>query len=818
MKHLDPRTTLAAVVAAALLLPAGLRAAGNWEADAFMFLGEPDGIPTTAAAASNSGKGVERIDTPVAEVREDQLGRFAAVYQAENLRSPVLDPIGTHANGSKVYGVFYFGFAGSGMNRHRDSGGLYMPIPNQSRSAGCRPIRSGFLAINADKDLADEGRHLTLSHELFHAVQAAYPFRQGCMLYYWLNEGMAKGVEQWMYARDHNGTEPGEVWGNRGSQGLRPYHVPLHYEPALKRPDGSHVTYPYEVTGNMTITRKQIGYGTASFWRFLIDVAGGLEFLGEMMEAPISDDSAEGRLAWVDDGFGRTNAFGNDRLYALYPEFVTEFASWGGTRYTKIAYKKDAVGEFGSNREEARDVWLRLAFDNCSEVEIGPGETKPVPLDLERVAARCIEVTYTGVEVETTPVVEAVHDVSDALDSLHLGVAWETGPDRDFNCWKEGETYEPGEPRCILKVQQLKSSEGRWARDWNDGPVQPGDDTTRLYVLSNVQKNEPWYTPIIEDLTFRVGLPVTETASGETGGPPDGTALKEDEKMKALAEKSAAGAEISTAEAMEAASEMMQQVMSGMTDEALYGATGGIGLPIAAVELASFSFALPDGRRVTLQPMPNEDGSQNAFGDTGPLLGALTLESSPSRIDSSTLCESNRARVGSITESTEDRLVIRIAADICRMDTARPMACADGCPQVDRVDATIKLPAGWRYYSSSAPEPVVTEGIRDYIRRFDDVVPGPSTTPRPAPPLPQPSDDSDSGEDGATGLAREDDASDDGEEPQFDCACTCAEYDELIAAAEEATATMPPDLDVLERVDACIGQCFEQYGACQRGR
>lgn len=683
----------------------------QWSVDRFLVYAEGPTKPAVPEEVSSAADGLSYQPMPHNTRIEDELHWIAGRYENASLMDPNLGPVVDRPGGGEAYAIFLFSFAGSDGYDPGTEGGYH-----SLWYGGCQGPASGYLAFN-DKGAARSEFFRTMAHELLHAVQRSY-YWTWCAIRDrgWVKEGMADGVSQYVFARKF-GRDAGARSGIRSAQGLRPYQVPLNFEA------GAEGSVPRVATDD-SLSRPEIGYATSSFWRFLTEAAGGPAYLGTLLRRSVGGANAPSdALRWLNEGLKADPAFNGDELYALFPEFVTEFASWGGARYTVVAEE-----DFGDDRDAARREWLRLAFNGCEEIVVRPGDPKSVDLSIDPMAARCVRVRYRAPFVDTPPLIEAVHRSKKPLDGLHLGVAWERGPGGERNCWKRGSTYRPGKRRCVVKAQQLKSTDSRWARDWNDASIPSAltarrkagtrmADTEKVYVISNVQPKSPWETKAVE-VTFRVGLPATELDSGEETGPPKASVPKESEAVREAVEKAKSGEQVSMDEALELVEEMLGGMNpEGPTPEQMYGAFGGVGPPVAIGEMGSFTFERGDGEQVTVQVMPAEDGAQLSFGETGALHGSVSLDTD-NTVQNSSLCESTEALIGLVVESSEDRLVLRISADICEWNQATPLSCVDGCPKVDHVGATLMLPAGWRYYASSAPETIVTEGIRDYVRRF----------------------------------------------------------------------------------------------------
>ncbi len=65
-------------------------------------------------------------------------------------------------------------------------------------------------------------------------------------------------------------------------------------------------------------------------------------------------------------------------------------------------------------------------------------------------------------------------------------------------------------------------------------------------------------------------------------------------------------------------------------------------------------------------------------------------------------------------------MVVHVQSDLCAMSTKPNQP-----PQVvDHLDATIRLPFGWRYFARTAPIDIVTPGTRIYMERYQQRLAG----------------------------------------------------------------------------------------------
>ena len=789
-----------------------------------------------------SGKGATRTN---GQFRDGQMDWIGAVYRASGFKPPKLSPIvklpgNVSANDpdSRAYAVFLYDWSHSfrsGNDAKGETGG-YLGFPSRNDDHCGPKVRDGWIAFNRRTATHHRGHDPapkyvtffdTLAHEMFHSVQAAYAFEKHCDTDYWISEGMTEGVAQWMFKRRF-GYELGAKFATRSNQGVRPYQLPLY----LSTYQNEDVWYR---SGGMNETGKELGYGTASFWRFLIEAYGKLDFLHVLMSNRVGHRSWQNEIRWLDRGLGDAPGFHADRLYALYPEFITAYASWGGSKFPKVP----ASGAHGetilSSPEAAFRQWLKLGFKRCRQITVEAGKVATVRfLTVAPIAARCLDVkykvprgAYSGPD-EIAPMIEALGTSEEDVDGIHLGIAREKGPTGTALCWRlQHGHYHPGTPRCVLKVNQFTPASGKidsiWTavRSWNDTLRLPQDGKTavidKIYIVSNVRLH-PWKTKAVK-ISLHFGLPLTKTASGVAAGPPKGHAMPRPHSAKTAAKSGERHDSGDAQSSMEARARDLAAQMRRMARQMLSGKSGGmppaikygivpagmVAMP-SLTNLGTFSFRRKDGRRVTITPVPPHGSRELQFGQTGPLHATVTIEGG-ARQESSQLCSWGRdTRAGHVTESDVKRLVIKLDADICAMNADGSGCSQSGCAKADHVGATLYLPGGWRYYASLAPVSVVTPGMKDYIRRFasyslSDFSSSPDgkalkATPSVSKGVVKYVGQSKGGGAGVSVSA-------------VHCACTCDEFNKLMhQTLEGGNAASMSDAGI------CIKRCKSQYQAC----
>ena len=839
------------VCVAIAYMPSAYAGMAKWPAHHFLLYGQApksnlDKNGTKGAAAGLepmvSGKGATRTN---GQFRDGQMDWIGAVYRASGFKPPVLRPIVNmpgNVSGadpdSRAYAVFLFDWSHSfreGNDAIGETGG-YLGIASRDHNLCGSKVHDGWIGFNRSTAAHHLGHNPapanvtffdTLAHEMFHSVQAAYVFEAHCDTDYWISEGMTEGVAQWMFKRRF-GYELGAKFATRSNQGVRPYQLPLY----LSTYQNENVWYP---SGGMMETGKQLGYGAASFWHFLIEAYGKLDFLHVLMSNRVGQRSWRNEIKWLDRGLGDAPGFHKDRLYALYPEFITAYASWGGSKFPKVP----ALGAHGqmtlSSPEAAFRQWLKLGFKRCRQITVEAGKVATVRfLTVAPIAARCLDVkykvppgAYTGTD-EVAPMIEVLGTSEDDLDGIHLGVAREKGLARTTLCWKlQHGHYHPGTPRCVLKVNQFAPASGKidsvWTagRSWNDTLRLSKSGKTavidKIYIVSNVRLH-PWKTKAVK-ISLHFGLPLTKTASGAAAGPPKGHAMPRPHGAKTAAKSRAGHGSAGSQSAMEARARdlaaqmrtMARQMMSGkgggMPPAIKYGIVpAGMAAMPSLTDLGTFSFRRRDGRRVTVMPVPPMGSRELQFGETGPLHAVVMIEGG-TRQESSQLCSWGRDTLaGRVTELGVKRLVIKLDANICAMNVGGSGCSQNGCAKVDHVGATLYLPGGWRYYASLAPVNVVTPGMKDYIRRFasyslSDFSSSPDGKTLKATP---------SASNGVVKLVGQSKGGGAGfATSAVHCTCTCNEFSKLMyQTLEGGNAASMSDAGV------CIKRCKSQYQSC----
>lgn len=302
---------------------------------------------------------------------ETYLGLVARRYEALGFLPPALEPVIKQADGRFAYRVYLYDTdQGAPASYSNDcNGGVLRRVIRIDLN---NPSSPDSLAIGPDGRITNKG-YQDMAHELFHAVQAAYPlFNENCTLGDWIVEGTADAMGVDM-ARELRGIA---LPSNANRWGMRRYFTPLRVADDPPNP------------------RKQDAYKTASFWRYAGEKAtlsGGIpgvefvepdysylhDFFTKNIDGQVSENT---ELRWLNDRLLEHPAFlqGLNRMYAY---FISTFAGYVNTRLISSATP---------GGDTSRNMWLGAVFDKCL-VQISNSGNPPARLQLElkKVAAGC---------------------------------------------------------------------------------------------------------------------------------------------------------------------------------------------------------------------------------------------------------------------------------------------------------------------------------------------------------------------------------------------------------------------------------------------
>ena len=250
---------------------------------------------------------------------------------------------------------------------------------------------------------------------------------------------------------------------------------------------------------------------------------------------------------------------------------------------------------------------------------------------------------------------------------------------------------------CLIeKVRpQTGPDPGTWVKTWEADPAEFGPTNYATFVLTNIGV-VPWDTELTGELTLKFGFKHTVNHGGPKLQPP------------------------------EAEFPRMPLPDAYLHNYLLYGITQGkpyspmSALPAMTVNVFDLDDPHPDADTKTYAIAPFDKQPITA-GYTGPLFGsvAMTDPTRPDDLFSSAFCATMQdGRIGTILKVDDDELRVRIRADLCPV----PITESAAGTVVDRLNAELVLPFGWRYLVDSAPQDVITPGLEVYMARYFDRV------------------------------------------------------------------------------------------------
>jgi len=711
----------------------------------------------------------------IAEKAESWMNEIGALYRGGGHRAPLLEPI-VSDNGTPKYRVYIFPFTGSNSRGNLAyAGGGYQ----LSSCAGLSQIN--WISYNADfippGAPLPKKKYWTFSHETFHALAYGDELEANCLKgNFWITEGLAEAAGLYLTNRKWPGYS--RDIGNYSASGLR------HYDWTLNFSTGRQHVYSRSIEG-------RTGYLTSSFWLFLAENFGGVKVFPHLLAKPLSQvpDKRE-QIEWLEDRL-RTEPDIQSGLYLAYPHFVTEFASYGGERYTSFASRS-----FGSG-EAARTAWLNEAFSGCKQVTLTPDNpVQEVSITIQKIAAICLRVKYEGFSGNVATQMEVINERLDKIDQLHLGWAWKFGPDEELNCYREHKSRKTRWPPCVIKAfSQTGPTEGNYARTWAGEYLDFGTtsgEAERIFILSNVAE-EPWKTKAISEFSLKVGA-TWSSRNGEPAEPTHNMPIQRKSKPPNPDAK------------------VGKEELYGLKTDSPVREDG-----ITSVGLQKYGPNRAKGGKPQTAGGYSVAINDLKYGQTGDVLGSVVLQAQDPRNQAgpvtSLLCKDGTTKpIGEVTRSDESAFRITIDADVCQMGPTTMKQCEEsGCPVVEHVSGEVNVAFGWRQFNSTAPVDIRTRGIEAYIDTMPDSLEeamkfGAGTAVPDTTGEPDEGVGDNSGSSGTSGILE-------------GCACTCDELAANDAAAEEFKARMAsgesPSMSEISGFNRCTSTCRREYMICR---
>lgn len=672
----------------------------------------------------------------------------------------------------------------------------------------------GHIRVGLDelKGRSRQHVHYTLAHELNHAIQFNSTFTKDCHPTAWLTEATA------------NGAGLTSAYIDNGQKPLEAKLLTLN-----TRSFGEAFRPSDSASGEAALAR--LGYGTGAFFHWLGLRYDGPGYLKDLYERPLgeSDDMAMAETRWIDRGLTEAPRV-RTGLEFLFPQFVADYGSWGGTRLKRGI--KTASGTMGTITEES---WLEDVFGtNCTEVTIK--RSKPfvgVSFRLEPISAVCVDVTidghFSGIVDLDVFAYSASEDQKKSLDGLHLaGLFRQKAGGRRETCHEYSKTAKSRTwPICVIKpflqqkgrqqqlsdapkltqpaselaeeTQETLSDEIEYVRLWNTTDY-VFDDAGDNFVLALTNVAPDPEETEAENVVLVLGGRSSLASTGQDLAPP-AYLNASNVPMGALA---MAGDALS-GDAGEIVSRLAQGGSPGAFEQGynLYGLSQAVNLSEDDMGLLEIPVVTSDRqeRRGTYQMILRH---LPPFGQPGTAEGMI-VSGEDNLLAVSRPCRGEEAGWFPVE-------ILETGLEGVRLSFSTPiygirLGLNATCGFVENLAAELAIPYGWRVYASLSPSDVVTPGIHAYVERYlanlgDRGLPTARLDPYPgrAPELPA------AGGEGSGGGGGSGDAA--AAQPGCDCSCDALAglKGELEAAGDDPSEVMGPA--------QCLMECQPQLITC----
>lgn len=413
-------------------------------------------------------------------IMDDHLKLTAEFFEQWDLPEPTLNPIVSTQDVDQAYRLY-----------------LVQNLPN---ALGLYHIRDcidedkiGVILIDANDVFSGQGVTdrglITLSHELFHAVEFSTPlYTQLCKKVptLWISEGIADAVGLDI-TRSALAADVPQVEKPQAIAGARNYTAPLHL-PATNTD----------------------AYMTSSFWRFMAEYYA-YRFAGAPQPGPAPGPVHYG---YLDSFYERPASVLADREIERPPGELEMLDDWVKSTYPGKGLRDlytlfaSALPFYPDRRQEQwgapidSTTWLKWTFGGCPTVELTPEApvSEPVLFSIEEIAAACwmidVSAFNSGERTDQIPVVGDVFGDAVELEQLAAG----SGLNTDWDSFATSGNFntELGPPPPVrvstkVSVDPSSSDEGDYVTFW-EFPFEPGINGS--FVVTNVARNAVETQPI----------------------------------------------------------------------------------------------------------------------------------------------------------------------------------------------------------------------------------------------------------------------------------------------------------------------------------
>lgn len=765
--------------------------------------------------------------------------------------TPPLSPrIKYEETGETLYRVFQFDFSANPLvdkdgDNEYDASDLGVYIEGiDCDTVSTTVSKSGFknwIAINSNAPpKAPYQRMQTLSHELFHAFQDAYPmFGSNCVDSVksppnWITEGLADAAANIL--TEHRFTSAWMSQGEPDYLSLRSYRIAFQdsadwltdpYFRSDVAPQWSNYN-PKGAKGNAGELQDVIdtmGYHSSGFWQFLARRSTGKfprsssqaeisELLATwipLMQAPLPGflSESKGWLREVNDYVEQylplQNKYKGNALYGWFPEFVTEYATWWEQRHSQASKQR----------------WLDYAFGGCETVTLKPGKSssgssrKITLTNFRKNSARCIDVKLTGFTNPISIKVKAEYDHARRADQIHLGLARVEAPSgsgkKVSSCWDH---WDSNRLECMRMAKPANEPPSKtWKEDQYsthtlnlpNGTI----DATLTYVISNVALlMDETETMKTLDLTFSTSYVY---GGGKKFAPPKSIHPINPTKLsQIMTNKKEIFYRLYTSAPFSITNANLFDIELNQIEDGEQPRCGGDDKDVFCAYYTGGDFYIKPGGNIS-------------FGQTGRIHAAvykMANNGNPSLM--STYCSQDAdLKAVEILDSNEGGLVVRINTDLCEGPEPANNFCNLQllCPVRDHLITTLTLALGREHFAETAPIHVLTPGTKfdiDLYYRY-----GVPTESFVSPSAPSSSSGSGSGTTSGpapsgSGTSATGTSTSSGGTLNA-CTCSCEELADFDNRAEEAKKVGDNDatMALAGQMMGCMGQCEREYMICR---
>jgi hypothetical protein len=659
-----------------------------------------------------------------------------------------------------------------------------------------------------------------LAHELFHVVQFAQRslyLQNPCGPDAWVYEGTAEAVSLYLTRQKFPNWRPGATGYGKNWYGLRAYHR------SFAAPPG-----------------ELAHYFTSSFWRYLAEryYQGEYGFLQRYFARSSWQHGVEDSLAWLEHHLRHEPAVTERTqggLYLIFPEFLTQFATWGRARFPEL-----------------EQFWLLKAFNGCHTVTLSREAALAMlePLNLEPLSGRCLKVRVSGLAPQELAALKvmAFDDELAPLDNLHLGMAASSaqhvryGPtvltEAPFDCYAvvrrfEGSCLEKpftGNRGGVGAAAGIESNRGkRHVKTWLSLPqiVPESGAFETLFVITHSppEPNDAAHARRSPQRAwFSVGLEVSRLERGGDNAGGERPHRRVQGKVVNPAASNQDGLGVVPMQGGESSALSAAQMMSPDYLSQMFFLMPG--MPAAPPGRGVTAFEI---EAVTIDPYGELEPTVSfqvtlfiegiPFGATGSYRGMATGLRHPTGGPEDAYFPLPNPATGEFENGTvtvvrydEELLHVRLEGEVCRWGNLlrNAQGTVTGCRQLETFSGEIIKPFGWLYDSEQTFTSIDTPGMQLYRQ---DLMAALSEMPfvPVSPGAPGPSDNADDDEPtfqdpfGAAPVA---------------CDCSCDAFAHLQGELEalEALQTQLDPMALMERaapVYQCLMECMMDFVACE---